>query len=398
MRSGTNPLTNPFWRFRNEAAEEADLLIYGTIGDWDGWDDTVPKRFAEDLAKVTANRLNIRINSPGGDVFAGQAIYSQLKSWNKEKKREVVARVDGLAASAASLVAMAADRIIMPKNSTMMIHNPWSAACGEAKDFRKAADTLDVIREGLVAAYAAKTGLSEDRIKGMLDDETWMTAGEAKALGFADEVDGAASVEASLRGGGRILAAGGMEFDLSRFARRPNVGNGTAEEAAGEGIFSRAMAKVLARLSGAGGGGIPAGIVPAGGKEIEEEADIVTSDELKEEYPEIAAAIAAEARAEGVASERERIRSLEELAPAGGGELLVKAKYGEPMDAKTFALCLVRSEKENRNAALAALRADAAEVKVSSAPLGAVDDGDAMELQAMRDTAKRVSEQRRKRG
>jgi ATP-dependent protease ClpP protease subunit len=368
----------PFWRFRGEAEEEAELLVYGTIGDWDGWDDTVPKRFAEDLGRVTARRLNVRINSPGGDVFAGQAIYSQLKGW---RKGEVVARVDGLAASAASVVAMAADRIIMPRNSVMMIHNPWSAACGDARTMRKTAQTLDVVREGLVAAYAGKTGLPGERIREMLDEETWMTAEEALARGFADEIDEAVPVEASLRSGGRILAAGGMEFDLTRFSRRPRLG---AEASSGEeGPVARLAARLLGLLSRGGAG--------EGAGSRKEEDERMTLEELRERHPDVAAAVAAEA----AEAERERIRSLEELAAPGQEALLARAKFEEPMDAGSFAQAVLRAQAEERTHRLSALRADAREVAV--APVVAGPSGSEADiLEEMRATARRVSEERRK--
>jgi enoyl-CoA hydratase/carnithine racemase len=126
----------------------------------------------------------VEINSPGGDVFAALAIYNALKSSGKD----VAVKVLGVAASAASLIAMAGDKILMPKNSFMMIHNPWSSAIGNADELRQTAETLDKIGQSLKATYAAKTGMGDAELSAMLAKDTWLTADEALAMGFATEV------------------------------------------------------------------------------------------------------------------------------------------------------------------------------------------------------------------
>lgn len=210
-----------FWQFR-AAAEPGvgELLLYGEIADstWYG-DEVTPKQFKEDLdALGDISELRIYINSPGGDVFAGQAIYSILRRHSARK----VVYVDGLAASAASLVAMAGDRIIMPRNAMMMVHNPWTIVIGDATTLRQVADALDKVRETLVSVYEGKTGLSRDKIVEMLDAETWMTADEAAELGFADEIEEAKQVAASLAGPGRLVV-NGVTVDLTKFRNPPKV-------------------------------------------------------------------------------------------------------------------------------------------------------------------------------
>lgn len=210
-----------FWQVR-AAAEPGvgELLLYGEIADTTWWGDEVtPKQFWEDLQKLgDIKTLNVYINSPGGDVFAGQAIYSMLK----RHPATVTVYVDGLAASAASLVAMAGDRIVMPRNAMMMIHNPWTWAAGDANTLRAIADDLDKIRESLVAVYENRTGLDRERIIEMLDAETWMTAEEAVAMGFATEIEESKSVAASLAGPGRLVI-NGVTIDLSHFRHPPKV-------------------------------------------------------------------------------------------------------------------------------------------------------------------------------
>lgn len=116
----------------------------------------------------------------------------------KRHKAHVNVYIDGLAASIASVVAMAGDKVIMPKNAMMMIHNPWTIAIGNAEDFRKLADDLDQIRESIVEAYKRKTILDEDEIKELMDDETWLTAEECKEYGFADELEEEKEIAASI--------------------------------------------------------------------------------------------------------------------------------------------------------------------------------------------------------
>lgn len=179
-----------FWKFNNwinkDNKKEAEILLYGVIGEDGYWDDVTSKQFAEDLKAVEdAVKINVRINSPGGDVFAGQAIYSMLKRC----KSEVIVYIDGLAASIASIVAMSGDKIIMPKNAMMMIHKPWTITAGNANDMREQADTLDKIEESLISVYTDKTGLSAEEIKTLLEDETWLTASDALEKGFIDEIE-----------------------------------------------------------------------------------------------------------------------------------------------------------------------------------------------------------------
>lgn len=210
-----------FWQFRAAADDPkvGELLLYGEISDFTWWGDEVtPRQFREDLEALgDIDELRVYINSPGGDVFAGQAILSTLK---RHKARKVV-YIDGLAASAASVVAMAGDVIRMPRNAMMMIHNVWTIAIGDANELREVADALDRITESVVAAYQEKTGLDADEIRRMMDIETWMTAEEAVEKGFADEVEETRAVAASLRNGNLIV--NGQEVSLTRFKNPPKL-------------------------------------------------------------------------------------------------------------------------------------------------------------------------------
>lgn len=207
-----------FWNFKNVSESAGELLIYGPIASESWWGDEVtPKQFKEDLDKLgDVSELNIYINSGGGDVFAGQAIHSILKRHNAKK----TVYVDGLAASIASVVAMAGDTIVMPKNAMMMIHKAWTMAVGNANDFRKLADDMEKIEETIIAAYESRDlTLSRDEIVKLMDAETWLTADEALEYGFIDEVEEEKKVAASIDGG--FLVMNGTKMDLSNYKNKP---------------------------------------------------------------------------------------------------------------------------------------------------------------------------------
>lgn len=161
-----------------------EILIYGIVGDsWDGLDANtiVPMISAGD------DDLDVRINSPGGYVMEGLAIYNAIIR-ERAKGRKVTTHIDGLAASMGSILAMAGEEIVMADNALLMIHNPWDCACGDAIELRRAADRLDQLRDQMVGIYSKATGLEADALIPMLDAETWMTATEALALNFITSI------------------------------------------------------------------------------------------------------------------------------------------------------------------------------------------------------------------
>lgn len=221
-----NKLKNGFWEFRNEAEENddepAELLLYGEISGESWWgDETTPQQFAEALNDLDGRDLTIRINSGGGDVFAAQAIYNQLKTYKGKK----TVRIDGLAASAATLVTCAGDTVIMPDNALFMIHNP---ACllfdfYDVPALTKMAERLETVKQTITNVYLKKTkgSLSEDEIKQMMDAETWMTADEASGYGFVDETDEETPVENSFANG--CLIVNSVSCDVSRFKNQQGM-------------------------------------------------------------------------------------------------------------------------------------------------------------------------------
>ncbi|WP_108700610.1 ClpP-like prohead protease/major capsid protein fusion protein [Phytobacter sp. SCO41] len=169
----------------------ATIQIYEEIG---GWGITA-QQFSEDLKALgDISHINLNIHSPGGDVFDGIAIYNLL---NKHPAK-ITVHIDGLAASMASVIAMAGDRIVMPENALMMIHKPWGISGGNANDMRDYAELLDKVENVLIPAYARKTGKSAEVLASLLEEETWMDGRECVAQGFADELLPAVSAMARI--------------------------------------------------------------------------------------------------------------------------------------------------------------------------------------------------------
>lgn len=207
---------NIFWQIKNEAEEEeAELVLYGEIAN-SSWyeDDVTPKQFAEDLKALGGKDLKLRINSPGGDVFAAQAIYNQLKSYTGN----ITACIDGMAASAATIITCAADKVVMPSNGIFMIHNPMCIVMGymNVPKLKKMTDMLTVVKQTIVNVYMKKCkNVSESKLNKLMDAETWMNADEALDYGFVDEVDADEQVNNFLQGG--VAVVNNVSIDMTRF-------------------------------------------------------------------------------------------------------------------------------------------------------------------------------------
>ena len=171
------------WNVRNEAEEpERELIIDGTIAEESWWDDEIsPAQFREELEQGDGP-VTVWINSPGGDCFAASQIYTMLR----EYAGRVTVKIDGIAASAASVIAMAGDQVLMAPTALMMIHNPATVAWGDVAEMQKAIEMLDEVKESIINAYEIKTGMQRAKISRLMDAETWMNARKAIELGFAD--------------------------------------------------------------------------------------------------------------------------------------------------------------------------------------------------------------------
>lgn len=171
-----------WYRLQNKAGETPKLYIYDEIG---YWGDTA-KDLVDALRDVSGDTLDVHLNSPGGDIFDGLAIYQALK----DHKATVTVHVDGLAASIASVIAMAGDKVIMAPKASLMIHDGWTMSVGNAADLRKAADLLDKQSDVIASVYADRSGQPSEFWRAAMLEETWYTADEALAAGLVDEVEG----------------------------------------------------------------------------------------------------------------------------------------------------------------------------------------------------------------
>lgn len=173
-----------YFKIKNATKEKAELYIYGDIvgSEWEKWtdSDTCPQDITSALKEHEGKDLDIYVNSGGGSVFAGLAIYNQLKRFTGFK----TVYVDGLAASIASVIALAGDKVIMPTNAFMMIHKPWTIGMGNSNDLRKTADDLDRIEQGILNVYEdnLKDGADMKQVKKLVDAETWLTGKQAAEI------------------------------------------------------------------------------------------------------------------------------------------------------------------------------------------------------------------------
>ena len=178
-----------FWNWTNQAPTETEpeqriLTLNGTIAE-ESWfdDDITPQLFREEL-NAGSGDITVWINSPGGDCVAAAQIYNMLMDY----RGSVTVKIDGIAASAASVIAMAGTRVLVSPVSMLMIHNPATMAMGDAAEMQKAIAMLDEVKESIINAYEIKTGMSRAKLSHLMDAETWMDAHTAVDLGFADEI------------------------------------------------------------------------------------------------------------------------------------------------------------------------------------------------------------------
>lgn len=301
-----------FWNLEVGQAEDGskvlDISIFGVIDPGFPFPgDTMSGEIAQQLVEhKDAAKINVRINSVGGDAFGGVAIYNLLREHPAAKAGNLTTTVEGLAASAASVVAMAG-KTVMAKGSMMMIHNPWTIALGDAEAMRHQADVLDSVRESLVAIYESKTKMKRAELKKMLDAETWMTDEEAKRSGFADAL-GDAPMKARAEGDSIILNA-------VAFPR------------------SSVPAPILAMAS-----------PPSPPKE-----EPMTEEQLKAKHPDVYAAVFSKGEksgeTKGAAAERARLQEIDDLDVKGCEALVRAAKYEQPSDAPTLAMAVVKAGK-----------------------------------------------------
>lgn len=189
------PMTKNWYNINAKASEVVDIYIFDEIGAF----GVNAQDFIEEIKVFKNSAINLHINCIGGDVFDGMAIYNILK----KRTAETTVYIEGIAASMGSVIALAADNVVMAENSLFMIHNAWGGAMGEAKEMKKTANLLEKISGEIADIYVKKTNLPYSRVKEMMDEETWLNADEAYELGFVDSISDAIKVAA--------------KYDVSRF-------------------------------------------------------------------------------------------------------------------------------------------------------------------------------------
>lgn len=301
----------------NKGGNTAEILLYDIIGSDESGYTSAKNIISRIQALGKIDKIKLRINSVGGDVFEAQAIYSFLK--NHSAKVEV--DIDGIAASSASLVAMAGDVITMPENALMMLHNPAGGCFGEAAEMLKLADILDKVRDTIASVYIARTGLEREKVLAMMDAETWLNAKEAKELGFCDIVKEAIGIAAVAKKNGFI------------------VRNISGAACVSEDLCERLLNKAKFTVH----------------ENTKEDTNVEIKDtkELEAAYGELVTQI----RDEAVKAERERLKLLDSLNSEGCEGIIARAKYEQPKDARDVAMDILMAQRAN--AKINALKSDA---------------------------------------
>ena len=326
-----------FWKFQNITGGSAELLLYGDISDSTWWGDEVtPKQFKKELDDLGAvSMITVRINSGGGDIFAAQAIGNLLE----QHSADVTARIDGLCASAATIVACHCNKVVAANDSTYMIHPARLGLNGyyDAAQMRQYLDALDTIKENIISLYAKKTCRTKDEVTAWMDATSWWTSQEAKENGFVDELvdDGGETVVENRNG---VLFVNSVNMKLP-FEKAPAFVQSSAAAPAGSFVNTP----------------------PAGKPEHKEEMtmDIKTADDLRRAYPALVDEIEQAAAKRAADEERARIRDIEEMALPGSEELTNKAKYEKPMSAADYAKAAMKRAKEQGSAYLSGVHNDA---------------------------------------
>ena len=322
-----------FWNvMKNDEEKSAELILYGSIGSDEYWDDISDKAFKQDIENLgNVENITLHINSPGGSVFSAVAIANTLKN----HKAKITANIDGLAASAATIITSACDTVKMPKNALFMVHNPITFAYGNNQDMQKTLEMLNKVKNSIIETYLNKAKTDKETLSELMDNETWMSAEEAKEYGFIDEILDE-NVEKEVIENKLII--NNMAFDISRFKnfkekkiQEPRVINisvnstGNPEEIADK---FRDILNSTENQKNKGGN--------------------MTLEELKNKFPELYNQIFNEGKEAGITKERERMREIDNLDVSNYSELVENAKYNEPVEASVLAVNILNKQKEER--------------------------------------------------
>lgn len=315
---------NKFWNFVSQTEENPpELILYGTISSSQSWyeDRVTPMSFNEELKALgDVDEIVVRINSGGGDVFAANAIYTRLK----DCKAKITVKIDGWAASAATIIAMAGDVIQIPSNGVFMIHDPkllaWDYYTSE--QFISLAEELKVIKQSIINGYALKTGKDEEEISNLMSAETWLAGNDAVESGFCDELM-FEEVETEVENSSHVIV-NSIELDISKYKNVPTT---LLNNPKPNMVKDNFINKVINQKQK--------------GKESVENM-ITTVAELKQTYPDLVQNIINDS----AKTERERIKAINEMAMDGFDDIVNKAMFDEPVAVEKVAMDIIAKQKE----------------------------------------------------
>ena len=289
------------WNLVKNDDKSAELMLYGDIAE-SFWGDTISaKEVTEYLADLDVENIDVYINSNGGVVDTAIAINNALR----RHRAKVTVNIDGIAASAATLITCAGDIVRMPKNALFMIHNPSTIAMGDSEEMRKRADMLEKYKNSITETYLQKVNIDKEKLSELMDNETWLNAEEALEYGFIDEITENTDIQVVEN----KVISNNMVFNMAEF-KNFNVDKNKKNKGKGSGKM--------------------------------------TKDEIKAQFPDIYAEIVNEGKEIGVKEERTRIQEIENLGY--NHEVVDKAKFEEPKNARDLALEIVSLMKqENQN-------------------------------------------------
>lgn len=322
-----------FWNvMKNDEEKSAELILYGSIGSDEYWDDISDKAFKQDIENLgDVENITLHINSPGGSVFSAVAIANTLKN----HKAKITANIDGLAASAATIITSACDTVRMPKNALFMVHNPITFAYGNNQDMQKTLEMLNKVKNSIIETYLNKAKTDKETLSELMDNETWMSAEEAKEYGFVDEILDE-SVEKEVIENKLII--NNMAFDISRFKnfkekknQDPRIINISVNSTGSPEEIADKFRDILNST-----------------ENQKNEGGNMTLEELKNKFPELYNQVFNEGKEAGITKERERMREIDNLDVLNYSELVKNAKYNEPVEASVLAVNILNKQKEER--------------------------------------------------
>ena len=332
-----------FWQFRNSAESGAELLLYGDISQRSWWgDEATPREFADDLAAIGhVDAITVRINSGGGDVFAATTIGNMLE----QNGAEITAKIDGLCASAATIVACHCNKVVAASDATYMIHPVRMGIFDytDAETLKKCIEAMETIRENIVTLYAKKTGRDKEEVAALMDETSWWTASQAKENGFIDELTDEEDPVVENRDG--ILFVNSVSMNMP-FDKAPKFVQD-----------SLAAAPAAGRFENKAPGAKPGETITT--KEVDGMETIKTIDDLRKAYPELCNQLAEAAANEATAAERQRIKDIMETSVDGCEDIANDAMFANPVSADAFARAALKNMKAQGAAYLNGLQKDA---------------------------------------